>query len=311
MSTTRSVALSALNIVTHPHTSSGYVDLFADARKLKQSVKIWGDTHGMLWSWFDLEEDGEIYTGEVFTYSEIDMDQDWLDLAKGEAATAKQRAEITIPEHLKPQFKQIRFAFFPASHLWVFCEENAPDGSLGVSRMKIFLERLLNDRALLEGRKFTRVDVRLVQSKETIEQIFEEIEVKTLEILVLKPNDDSAGKAHQTVEEELEDENVSSYFIKKKAEPGQAIKPNESTIRYMDEAANNGYVEATGPDVKTGQKRTINTQAHPLVQRFEYDSRTGFLDFFVEAATKLAKKAKKKLRERTRDKNDEDDDSKN
>jgi hypothetical protein len=140
----------------------------------------------------------------------------------------------------------------------------------------------------------------LVQSKEAIEEIFEKIAVKTLEILVEKPNGDDGGEAEQSVEDELEEENVSSYFIKMKAAPNEEIDPNQRTMRYMEEAALNGHVKARGVDRKTGRKKTVKTKDHPLIEGYEWDTGTGFLEFFLDGARKLAKKAKKKLRDRSR-----------
>lgn len=293
MAKSRKITLAAFNIVTHPHSEQEYEKLFYSAKGLMQTIKVWGDTHALLCSAYRMEELVEpTITGEIFTFLEIDTQQDWFDILKGEVATEKQTKEVVIPQNLRPHLKRIRYVFFPKAHMLVYTRDDM-NGSISPSRMEYFLTHLLNDNRILEGAPYQEVGVRLVQDRQSLEWIFQHLRVERLDITIKRPNGDTAGDAEQSVEEELEDQNIEEYFVSQKAENGKVLKPNKRTQRMMQEATINGHVEAKGLD-KDDLPRSINTTERPLVEPVYYDSESPYLDFVVRAASDLLQKILRK-----------------
>jgi len=293
MSKSRTIHLAAFNIVTHPHSPKSYEQLFFAAKELRQMIKIWGDTHALLRSAYKLEEyKTPIITGEIFTFLEIDLNQPWFDILKGEEATDKQTHEVKIPENLRPHLKRIRYVFFPDSHIFVYTRDDSANGRISPKSMGELLASLLNDNRILANAAFQAVDVRLVQDSKSLDWIFENLRVERLDITIRKPNGDTGGDAEESVEKELEEQNLEEYFVSQKAEKGKAIKPNARTRRLLNEATINGQVEAKGLD-KDDITQTKNTSAHPLVEPFVFEAKRPYIEFIVESGKALVEKIRK------------------
>lgn len=286
----RTIRFGAFNIVTHPHSPKSYEELFTKARDLKQVIKIWGDTHAILRTAFHPEEyKGSIITGEIFTFLNLDPSQPWFDILKGEAATEKQTHEVKIPENLRPHLKRIRYVFFPNSHIFVYVREDSAFGAISPNNMSELLTALLNDNRILEKAPYQAVDVRLVQDSTSLDWIFKNLRVELLNITIRRPNGDTGGDAQESVEKELEEQNLQEYFVSQKAEKGKAIKPNKRTNRLMKEATINGHVEAKGLD-QDDVPHTLNTSARPLIEPVVFDGKKAYFDFVIEAGRILVDK---------------------
>lgn len=285
----RTVKLGAFNIVTHPHSPANYLELFKQGRLLRQPIKVWGETYGILASVYHPlgTENSTVITGEVFTFLQLDASLNWFDIIRGEEATDAQVDQVKIPTELRPHLRKIRYVLFPEDHLFVYTVEDATYGAISPTPMKNFLERLLNDNRLLEKTKFQLVDVRLVQDRKALTAILKTVTLERLEIMVRRPNPgDTPGDAEQMVEQEMMEEELEELEIIKKASKEGGIKPNKRTLQYMEAAETNGYVKAKGIS-KNGEKREFNTQLSPLIEPFEFSNAAGYLDRFLDAAREL------------------------
>jgi hypothetical protein len=292
----RTVKLAAFNIVTHPHSPAGYSQLFLAARSLRQPVKIWGETHGLLATAYRprAELDLSVITGEIFTFLQLDQTLGWFDIVRGEEATDEQIEAVNIPEELRPHLKKIRYVLFPGDHVFVYAREDSHHGSISPTPMQNFLERLLNDNRLLEKTRFQEVEVRLIQDRRELTEILERITLERLEIFVELPNaGDTPGDAEEKVAKEMEEENLKELEIIKKAADERGLHPNENTKDYMTAAASNGYVKARGTTAE-GEKKEYNTQTAPLVESFDFPDNVPYLDRFLDVANQLRKIIKRK-----------------
>jgi hypothetical protein len=298
MRNNRTIRLAAFNIVTHPHTTQGYVNLFHSARKLKRDIPIRGETHGRLGTSIDLDDYSEpLVTGDIYTYLELNINDPWFNTRTGEAADTTQTQEVQIPDYLRPHLKQLRYVFFPKTHLFVFVQHDTGKhrGTLGVNSMSDFLTELLNDPRLLEKTDFKKVEVRSVQDRKSLAWIFSKLKVEQLEITIRRPNGDSSGDAKKSVEEELEEQNLEEYFVKQTAEKGKGIKPNENTGRLLNEAMTNGGVKAKGRDTDD-KMQTVNTQSKPLLEPIEISSKKPYAESVIQASFEFAKKAYQRIK---------------
>ena len=69
----RVVSLSALNIKTHPHEPSKYVELLSNTFRESRVVKIRGHDYGMIGSMYNLERDNPLegIHGTIFRFLNI------------------------------------------------------------------------------------------------------------------------------------------------------------------------------------------------------------------------------------------------
>ena len=286
----RTVQLAAFNIVTHPHSEKSYADIFKRARELKQIIKIWGDTHALLCSALTLNEfEKSPITGEVYTFFDIDPNEPWFDILKGEAASDKETKEVKIPSHLRPHLKRIRYVFFPDRHTFVYVRSDSVHGRISPKSMQEFLTALLNDNRILAKVEFQAVEVRLVQDKQSLKKIFQSPRVERLDISIRKPNGDTGGEAQQSVEQELDEQNLEEYFVSQKAAKGKSIQPNKRTVRLMEEATLNGFVEAKVWD-ENDMPHTVNTSSKPLVAPVKIDPEASYIGSIVRAGRALLDK---------------------
>lgn len=289
----RTLKLSAFNIVTHPHKPEFYSEVFSKAFALHRQIGIRGETRALLGSCYNLES-GNItspITGEIFTFLEIDKDNDWFDIAKGEQATDRQTEEVTIPDNLRPHLKRVRYVFFPKKHMFIYVREDSKLGIISPASMEYFLNSLLNDPKVLENKKFHEVEIRLVQDKAAIDEILSTLSIDRLTIKIRLPNGDGPLDAMAAIEEEMNEQNLIEYTTIQKAKKGEKIDPNERTVALMEKAVTDGSVEAVGRD-ENGLAKSINTQSKPLVEPVRYDGKSAYLDFFINAAMALLGKIK-------------------
>jgi hypothetical protein len=290
----RKIILSAVNIVTHPHSTEDYVKIFKKARDLKQLIKIHGDRHAVLRSiWSDSavksadKLSNPIY-GEIYSYIQLGDDA-WFDLLEGEPATPEEAAEVKIPSELVPHLKRIAYVFFPDKHLFVYVSGDSNKGSMSPPQMKGFLEKLFNDNRITEIAEFDTVEVRTVQSKETVTQILESLSIEKLTIQLNRPND-TGSDPEKSIEEEMEEQGLARMEIFQRSSKHDHIKPNKKTREYMEAALTNGFVEAIGYD-DNDNITTLKTIEKPFKDPYKLDEdQQTYLDAFLENARKVVRK---------------------
>lgn len=285
----RTIKLAALNIVTHPHSVENYRKLWDRAYWLKQRFRTHGDTAAMLGS-MGRDFAGNVISGDLFTFLDLDPSLPWYDIQSGEEATEQQTKEVEIPAHLKPHLRRFRYVFIPEVHTLVFVHYDSKVGAISPNSVQSFVDRLLNDNRIIQGAPFPKVHVQIVQDKHSLKTIFESIRVDALDIQMYRPNGDTSDDAKKSIEEELDDQNIGEYFVSLKAQnPGTPIKPDSRTSRMMKEAIKTGYVEARGPD-EDGIPRTLNTKTHPAIEPYKLDPRVPYADAIVNIASSFLRK---------------------
>jgi hypothetical protein len=75
----------------------------------------------------DQSQEDRLY-GELFKFTQIDPESDWLDLDSGEAIEIDEGQEPPVPDNLKPNLKRIPFVFFLESHTLIFDRTNISPG---------------------------------------------------------------------------------------------------------------------------------------------------------------------------------------
>ncbi|MDP0501845.1 MAG: DUF4747 family protein [Verrucomicrobiota bacterium JB022] len=284
----RNICLSALNLVTHPHSSQSYKSIFSAALKLRQPIRIRGIRYGILKSAFQngKEENSLIY-GEIYTFTRIGP-SDWFHFEEGEPLTEEEAEQIQIPEGVVPHLKRIGYVFIPEKHLFVFVTTDNVLGSISESMMRDYISELFNDNRIVQSADYASVDVNLVQSTASLDRIFS-LKIEKLKIELNRPND-TGDDIEKTIEEEMEEQNIGRSKLELTAKKGNSITPNTRTKKLMRAALTNGRVQARGLD-EEDDKRSEDTAESPVRENYQYDahSEQTYFDFLIESARKLCR----------------------
>ncbi|UJB30298.1 DUF4747 family protein [Chromobacterium sp. Beijing] len=198
MARDRSLRFARINIVTHPHTPAGYIDLMRTAFISGQSVAVRGDQHLMIGEmrYLNVDEPLQGLFGRLYRFIHIDKTAPWFNVAKNDVATKEEVAQINIPEHLRPNCEMFDFVFYPRGHAF-YLETKAGQRSLSPGLATKMLRSLFAVPEVVN--KFGQVDVNVFADKGQLDHILKIHQLRRLIIEVSKPNADELGRAHEKV----------------------------------------------------------------------------------------------------------------
>ena len=267
MAQNRKIEISALNIKTHPHTPEKYIELFQDVFNLQQVVKMKSDYYGMIGSRTFINENKPLegITGNINRFLQIDRNKPWFNTQENGEAKPEDIDEIYIPDYLKPNMANFRYAFYPVGHRLFF--ESYSDGEqIGPATMMNFFKRLFDHRKI--QRKYGEVTIIVEPKKESLDDIFTIHTLKKLEMRVSRPNPDDPFESFEyKFYEKMESENANEVETSIK---GHDLEPSEETQMLARVAASNGYVKGSGTDAE-GKATKESTKEHPLKKRHFYN----------------------------------------
>lgn len=270
MAREKKIIIGALNIVTQPHSTNTYINLFKDANKLRNPVCIAGDQYGMISGVFKLDsnqdKDGPI-TGDIYKFTNIDKDANWFDTSKNDFANEDDLGEINIPDNLKPNSSKFTYIFFPEQHI-LFYEAYYDGKKLGSSSAVKFFQKLFNQIDIIK--KFGTVEVTHVPSKDELKKALALPYKEFIEMSVTRPNPDDHSIAEQKVLRRMNAANVETYEQRFKASEGKAIQMDADMTTMAHIAAKNGNLSIKG---KNDNLKTIkySTIEHPWQDQKYYD----------------------------------------
>jgi hypothetical protein len=251
------IEVAAINIRINKESKRDYELLIAKLAKFRRGVRVRGDTHVAITSY-----DPKDNTGTISKYTEIDLDGDWFDQERFNAATPAQLAEINIPPHLKPNFSSFYFKLDPALHVVAFTSYAAKKGLSALAVETYFRGALAWEEI---NREFGRVEADVIKDYEAVELILDLPHLKELEIIIRPPNaDDINGALAEAIEENLREQNVDEYQQVLRAKGKKNIKANDQTRALAAVAAENGSVK--GKNLEKGVKVPYTTADKPLTE---------------------------------------------
>lgn len=199
---------------------------------------------------------------------------------------------VEIPNHLKPNFCAIRYNFFPKTHKLVFeIERRDPTSnkptSFSPSMAEKFFRRLFAENAI--RKEFPDVELTIEQSSETLDEIFQIHRLRTLQIVIKRPNPND-GEIEEEIERQLEEERVDvlEQEIKSK-EDKEGLKPSQRTKVLSNIALSNGYVYGFGHDHE-GNRKELKTENKPRVHEGAYRTGQTYSSAFTELAEEVSSK---------------------
>lgn len=270
MAREKKIVIGALNIVTQPHNTNTYINLFKDINKLRTPICIAGDQYGMLSGVFKLDsnqsKDGPI-TGDIYKFTNINKSANWFDLTKNDFADENDLVNINIPDNLKPNSSKFTYIFFPAQHI-LFYEAYYDSKSLGASTAVKFFQKLFSQTDIVK--KYGVIEITHVPSKDALTKALALPYKELIEMSVTRPNPDDHSTAEQKVLRRMNAANVGIYEQRFKASEGKTIQMDAEMNTMAHIAAKNGNLSIKGKDDKL---KTIeySTVEHPWQDKKYYD----------------------------------------
>ncbi len=269
----RVIHIGAINVVTHPHASSRYQELLKSVHKRRKAARIRADRFGMISLLVPSERPtraSAFAEGLIGTFTKIDASSDWINVSTGLKAEDSDRLVIQkIPTNLQPDFVTHRFRFYLRGHE-LFFEIGNGGHRLTQGNAESLFKRLFSAGPIVT--KYGEVDVTVIPSPDSIEQIMAAREMLSLRLAINKPNPDSGAAAERQFMERLgriKARRVETTFT---AERGSSIKPDEEIVEEAMVAARNGRVDAVIK--KMGRRKTVSTADMPFLYSYEYDDKS-------------------------------------
>ena len=285
MARLKKLEVGALNVKTHPHSPETYIRLFRDAYRAGIVANIRGDDLGMIGTLSEKKQDDrQILTGYLYKFMNIDPEEPWLNLkTRKPIATDEGEPIPQVPDHLKPNLRDVRYLFDSKHHRFFFESSRLTPGNA-----RRLLAGIFADRQIVKT--YGPVDVELETSQEVLTRILAIPTLTRLEIMVSRANQDDISGQTERVMERLERQGVRRLEENLTSAKGESIRPDDETKGLMMAATSNGRITAIGYDQQE-QKMVESTEKHPVAEQVFYNP--GIEDpirVFMEAASKLMRK---------------------
>ena len=223
-------------------------------------------------------------------FTEVDLTKPVFNIKSKKQAEESDVLQIKWPEHLRPEHQKSEFMILPSSHRMFF-----DVGSLGPFSARKLMETLLN--ASVVRKSNYPVEVLLEQDEDELEKILSLKELRTLDIVVTRPNPDvMGGQFEKQFKDQMKNQKARKFTSSLEAEEGKSLEPNEDTKKLAQVALSDGFVVGKGRN-KAGRAVTVSTESHPLREIVFYDPKEqNSLDALFDVATKLLEKILRRRR---------------
>lgn len=270
------IPLAGINIVTHPHSPGGYVELLLAMFAERRHVPMRGAQHLMFGEIRPISDSGpeDGLFGRLYRFVFIDRDASWFNVSRHDEATPEELSKINLPEELRPNTETFDFVFYPKGHSFYFNmrsgnKVNGKHHALGVGQV-VKLLKTLAALPSIENR-FGVAEITAFPAQEQLEKILSIHSLGKLLIEVSKPNPDELGQAQAKVFGRLAGMKARKLRQELVAEKNESIAVDDDTRTLAQVAASNGKVVGYGYTVNH-QKVEESTLAKPWTERVPYDS---------------------------------------
>lgn len=281
----KSLHIGCLNIVSHPHETDQYLDLFYFAAK-QPSVQIGDHQYCRIRQIHPISESNPRLgiRGKIFKHLKLSPDDEWLDANTDRPATPEEVEDI-LPDHLLPGLIQFDFVFYPEGHRLFFAMKNEKKKTISAKSGENIFKAVFGLVEHLWDEPI-EIHVHVETSQEGVEKLFSMHHVKTIEYEVALPNPDEGNGAQDKFKKRLEKQNIRKQHTKLQSAKGQSITPDDETKTELNVAASNGFVTAIGSK-EDGSKDEVSTKDHPFTQKVIYEQTLPFYDVLVRYTPRL------------------------
>ena len=225
--------------------------------------------------------------GALGRFTDIPEDADWLDTESLEQAGEDEKAEIYIPDNLKPNYEAFYCGLFVREHIFAF-ESFSDSESLSPRHVLKWLREATKSPRTIE--RFGAVEVDLIPDYGVLERILDSETLRRIEITIRKPNpDDYTAQQFEAAEARLNSLNAREEKIEYKSEEDGYLTLDDQTEALAKVGAENGIVEARLRE--EGAMKTVSTASRPLQiqEMFDPDEVSGIAKFISLALQLVAR----------------------
>lgn len=268
----RVLRLGVLNIVTQPHSATRYMELVQMVKRRNKAARMRGDRFGVIGTLGVPENPkaaGAFVQGTITTFTQIDVDGDWVNVSTGQKAQDAERLEINIPAHLRPNPAYHHYRFYLKEHLLMFEIGNTSRKLAPANAGKLF-ERLFS--APTVEQRFGEVAVTVWPERNLVSSILKDKGLRSLHLVILAPNPDDGKAAEARYTQRLEAMGARSLTQVAVAKKDTQFRPDQELSEAARVAATNGSVAAT---IRSGKRtRRVSTLDAPLIHTHEWYTET-------------------------------------
>lgn len=274
MSREKTIEISGINIVTHPHSPDKYLEII---RQINQKpLPVRGHDHLMIsglrpYSGDDWSTGIE---GEIVKFSNIDEHAQWVDITSGRLA---EDGDVpNLPSHLRPNGALFPFVFHPAKHHLFYISKSRNSSTQKTDTLSPNLvEKLFAGLFASEdiSSKFTSINITVIPDQHALSSIFKLPKLTKLFLMISPPNPDDLASVEQAILARLENMNAKKMEQTYYSETGESLVPDEKLKVLAKVASHNGCVQGVGknPDGKTV---SLSTTQQPLREPIKVENNT-------------------------------------
>ena len=253
MARLKKLSLGALNIKIHPSSHKAYISLINALYRIREPVQIRGSAWGLIGALSEIDEFPIM--GAFYRYLNIDPKEPWYNLIEGRPlATEHGEAIPVVADHLKPNFKQVPFLFYPEKHRLLF--DLADISHNGAHRI---IEALASQEIIRN--EFGEVQIIIESSHVSLDRILSISSMTRLEIFLTRPNPDDLDGIAEQVQNRMFDMGLFQFNQVLTSNRNMGIKPDDQAKGSMWLALSNGHINAIGYE---GERRVSESTArHP------------------------------------------------
>lgn len=293
----KKIIVGAINITMQPHSPEMYVKLFKLAHKLRKIVKLNKTTGGLLAGLAEYrfgDEKIKPIIGDIWRFTQINMDDPWVNIETNDIASDDELNSIVIPAHLRPNGSRFSYFFYPDKHI-VFYESYYDKHSLAASVAEKFFRELFSLEEIVD--KFGEVEVTHFPDIKGLEDALNIPFKKRVEAIFTRPNPDTFAKEEAVVLNRMKKKNVRRIEQTYISEKDKSINVDEELRIIAKIAAKNGSLTIKGRDfadkpveysttsVPFMAKEYYEPKEEPLIWHFMYRITKKLKDLLVDKLT--------------------------
>jgi hypothetical protein len=166
----RTIKLGILNIKIHPHSCDRYIELFEEVVRLNEPTAVFGSEWGMIGYVGEFKSRADALgqpelkaaVGAFYRFLNIDPKKPWFHLLdRRPLDTEVGDRPPAVPDHLKPNFREVSFVFFPDKHR-LFFDVNSCTHNFA----QRLLDKLFKNEQIVS--RWGPVDIIVESSRETL-----------------------------------------------------------------------------------------------------------------------------------------------
>lgn len=270
MSRKKTIKLSCINLVTHPHSPENYIKLFNSIHSLRKDVAI-GHRRKMIMGSLHTEnfQKHDVLYGLLYKFDDIDEHTVWYNTIENSQASDEDMGQLQIPDHLRPNLTTHRFLFFPKGHkLFIETKSEKANQNLSIYQAQKYFELICNNSNIVEN--FGEVSLTIEMDQEQLEAMLRRKDIIELSYEIHLPNPDIDGDESFTAR--MQRRGVLKETRQFRAISGESLRLDDEILEASREASSNGYVSTKNRI--DHRVESMSSKEHPLSERVSFDPST-------------------------------------